>query len=344
MYSIFMLMILGQANTTPVVELPKTSTTVAASKLIESLEDSQRSQGTFGFEDSQRLHWMYLPGDRAGLPLREMSTAQKEKLHRLLGTMLSQEGLRDLQGIYAMEVALRDAARTAGGDDPSRDPDQYELAIFGIPGGDPWAWHFEGHHLSLNFTHVDNDVTVTPLFIGVAPFEIPSGPLQGMQVLGEERDAAFKLLHSLDEAQRARAIISNRAPGDVHTRPGREDRLAKMEGIPLADLTPEQQEAALALLRQYAGVLQGLLAHAEIKRIEDAGIERIHFAWAGSMERNQPHYCRLHGPTFILEYDCIGGDPNHVHMVWHDPQRNFGADLLRQHHQAYHKKASGKTE
>lgn len=287
---------------------------------------------------------MYLPGDRAGLPLRQMNATQKQDLHRVLRTVLSREGLEDLQGIYAMEVSLREAAQAAGGDDPSRDPNHYEFAIFGTPGEAPWAWHYEGHHLSLNFTHVDNEVTVTPLFIGVAPFEIPNGPHQGMMVLGEERDAAFKLLHSLDDAQRVRAIISDRAPGDVHTRPGRENRLANMEGIPLADLTPEQQQAALALLRQYAGVLQGSLAQAEIKRIEDAGIDHIHFAWAGAMEPERPHYCRLHGPTFVLEYDCIGGDPNHVHMVWHDPQRNFGADLLRQHHQAHHRKKPSKTE
>jgi len=314
----------------------KTDSIFATFELVQSLEADQQSEAVFTFDDPQRQHWMFLPGTRAGLPLRDMTTAQREKLQALLRTVLSARGMDDLEGIYAMEVALQDAAKRRGREDPTRDPDQYEFAMFGEAGDDPWAWHFEGHHLSLNFTHIDNDVSVTPLFIGVAPFELPDGPHRGMRVLGDESDAGFRLLGSLDEEQRARAIISDRVPGDVHTVPGREDRLATTEGIPLRDLDESQQAMAMDILREYVGILQGDLAAGELKRIEDAGIERIHFAWAGASTPGEGHYFRLHGPTFILEYDCIGGNPDHVHMVWHDPERNFGADPLEKHRQQHH--------
>jgi hypothetical protein len=67
----------------------------------------------------------------------------------------------------------------------------------------------------------------------------------------------------------------------------------------------------------------------ERARIREAGLDNIHFAWAGALELRQPHYYRLHGPTLVIECDNTQNQANHIHSVWHDPSRNFGADLLR---------------
>jgi hypothetical protein len=315
----------------------------SANVWVSSLGSMQLDQGVFDFDDPLRLHWMFFPGDRAGLPLREMSDDQQGKLNALLETVLSPRGMDDLQGVYAMEVALGDEAQRRGRQDSSRDPDQYELAVFGTPGTVPWSWHYEGHHLSLNFTHVGEEVAVTPLFVGVAPFVIPDGALRGLQVLGDERTAAFALLGMLTESQRSRAIIADRVPGDVHTVPGREDRLISPKGVPLSDLDLAQRKQAMEILQSYAGILHGSLAAAELDRITAAGIEEIHFAWAGATTHDKGHYFRLHGPTFILEYDCIGGNTDHVHMVWHDADRNFGRDPLARHRDRHHQDLTAET-
>ncbi len=68
-------------------------------------------------------------------------------------------------------------------------------------------------------------------------------------------------------------------------------------------------------------------------RIEAAGLDRLHFAWAGPMERGQGHYYRIHGPTVLIEYDNVQGGANHVHAVWRDPENDFGDDLLRRHYE-----------
>ena len=52
-------------------------TAKAATQLIQMLSSQQRNECQFEFEDPQRTHWMFLPGDRAGLPLREMSPGQQ---------------------------------------------------------------------------------------------------------------------------------------------------------------------------------------------------------------------------------------------------------------------------
>ena len=52
----------------------------------------------------------------------------------------------------------------------------------------------------------------------------------------------------------------------------------------------------------------------------------------GPLEPGEPNYWRLHGPTTLIEYDNTQNQANHIHTVWHDPSRNFGRDLLREHY------------
>jgi hypothetical protein len=73
------------------------------------------------------------------------------------------------------------------------------------------------------------------------------------------------------------------------------------------------------------------LAGLERERIERAGIDGVHFAWAGETERRRPHYYRLQGPTLLVEYDNTQNDVNHLHSVWRDLDRDFGGDPLRRH-------------
>jgi hypothetical protein len=78
------------------------------------------------------------------------------------------------------------------------------------------------------------------------------------------------------------------------------------------------------------------LAEQELRRMREAGLERVHFAWAGPLEPGRAHYYRLHGPTLLIEYDNTQNNANHIHSVWHDPKRDFGLDLLRAHYEHGH--------
>ena len=89
----------------------------------------------------------------------------------------------------------------------------------------------------------------------------------------------------------------------------------------------------MRLLETYARNMRADLAEAELQKIREGGLERVHFAWAGPLDPTRPHYYRLHGPTVLIEYDNTQNDANHIHSVWHDPRNDFGADLLRAHYQ-----------
>ncbi len=73
-----------------------------------------------------------------------------------------------------------------------------------------------------------------------------------------------------------------------------------------------------------------------LAKVREAGIEALHFAWAGSLARGRPHYFRVHGPTALIEYDNTQDGANHVHSVWIDPVGLFGRDLLKAHYQGAH--------
>lgn len=107
-------------------------------------------------------------------------------------------------------------------------------------------------------------------------------------------------------------------------------------GIAAGAMSPAQREILKALITEYTHRMPDELADIEMKKINALGFENIHFAWAGKLERNQPHYYRLQGPRFLVEYDNVQNDANHIHSVWRDPKNDFGADLLANHYKHEH--------
>ncbi|MFN8495211.1 MAG: DUF3500 domain-containing protein [Caldilineaceae bacterium] len=108
-------------------------------------------------------------------------------------------------------------------------------------------------------------------------------------------------------------------------------------GVTGGSMTAAQQEILLALIGDYIHRMPDELAELELKKLNDLGIDKVHFAWAGGLERRQPHYYRLQGPRFLVEYDNTQNGANHIHSVWRDPNNDFGADLLAQHYATDHK-------
>src|SRR5262245_14159082 len=64
----------------------------AADQFLASLSPDQRAKAAFDFKADERLDWHYIPKDRKGLPLKEMSSEQRSLAHALLRSGLSQRG------------------------------------------------------------------------------------------------------------------------------------------------------------------------------------------------------------------------------------------------------------
>ena len=74
------------------------------------------------------------------------------------------------------------------------------------------------------------------------------------------------------------------------------------------------------------------LAEERMNQLREAGMDKIRFGWAGETEAGEPHYYRIQGPTFLIEYDNVQNKANHVHTIWRDFTGDFGRDLLKEHY------------
>jgi hypothetical protein len=331
---------LGVPAFAQVADAARTVMAGAATAFLAALPADGRRRALFAFDDKERLDWHYIPRRREGLAFKDMPAAARAAAHELMKASLSAAGYGKAVNVIRLEGVLRQL-ETFGG--LMRDPENYLVSVFGTPGpGAPWGWRLEGHHLSLNFTLVPGKpVAVTPAFLGANPAEVRSGPLAGLRALAREQDMGRALAQAMDAAQRKRMVIAAQSLGDIVSGPGRGDRLTSPAGIPAADLAPAQREQLVRLVEEYARNMRADVADAELRRIGEAGVERLLFAWAGPIEPGHAHYYRIHGPMVLIELDNTQNDANHIHSVWHDPRNDFGADLLRSHYEHGHRHHQG---
>jgi hypothetical protein len=311
----------------------------SARSLLQTLPEGKRSQAQLPFESGERTEWNYVPMKRAGVPLAELDANQKTLVDSLLSSALSPQGLDTAKGIIQHELILREIEGGA----PRRDPGLYYTVVFGEPGPRaPWAWRFEGHHLSVNATNIEGQrQVVAPLFMGSNPARVQSGPKAGLRLLAAEEDLARALMQMFPGERRARATLSNEAFSEIVTRNDPKVRPFEIEGLAASDMTQPEQDQLRKLLQVYANRLTEPAARDQLDRIERAGFGQLHFGWAGGIEPGKPHYYRLHGPTVLIEYDNTQNNANHIHTVWRDLERDFGGDLLRSHYEQ-HRRAGTK--
>jgi hypothetical protein len=312
----------------------------SAERFLASLSERQRSTAMRGFDDRDRVDWHYTPRSRNGISLKELDSRGRDAVHALLKTALSAAGYRKVVNIIELELVLREL-ETFG---LMRDPERYHVTFYGAPSRtERWGWRFEGHHLSLNFTLAGDRVAVdTPSFFGANPATVPSGPKKGFRALGDEHDAGWAVLDSLSDAQRREALISARTYGDIVT--SNREKVDPFEAAGLAASKLDERQRALLwkIVELYAASFEPGLAEARLARARAGGIEALRFGWAGSTTRGAPHYYRVQGTLFLIEYDASQDGGNHIHTVWRDFAgdfgRNlsstsaFGRDLLRDHY------------
>jgi len=164
----------------------------------------------------------------------------------------------------------------------------------------------------------------------------------GDELLATERELGFAMVESLDGEPFARALLAGEAPRDILTGPGAERRPDHPEGVPFRGLADGQRQLGWQLVQAFLRHLPDDWRPVEEAKIRKAGIDALHFAWAGCVRLGPPHYFRPHGSRTVVEYDHVQNGANHVHSVWHDPVDVFGEDRLLRHHRAAHGTADGR--
>lgn len=300
----------------------------SASRFLAALDDSQKAQATFAFEDSERLNWHFIPRPRKGLPVKAMTPAQRALAFGLLQTGLGTSGYLKATTIMSLEAILKDLEQGRG---PVRDPELYYVTIFGTPSSvGQWGWRVEGHHLSLNFTLDQGSiVSASPTFFGSNPGEVRQGPRQGLRTLADLEDRAIRLLQSLDASQKKVAVTAEKAPGDIRDANKPQPPTTPAEGISFAELNDDQKPMLKALVEAYAADMTSEVAATWLDEIKKAGPDGIKFAWTGVADRNGPHAYKVQGPTFLIEFNNTQNNSNHIHAVWRNMLGDFAVPMAK---------------
>lgn len=306
-----------------------------AGVFLASLTPEQKAKATFDFGSEERENWHFIPRERKGLAMKEMTPQQRLLAHSLLNTGLSFRGSAKAVTIMSLEEVLY---QIEGADESKRvatrekrDPEKYYVSIFGSPTNQGfWGWRVEGHHLALNFTLKDGQlIRSSPAFMGTNPGEIRDGALRGLRVLGKEEELGRELVKSLDEAQIKKAIVADAAPKEMLTAAERKVNPLKPSGLHESEMNKAQKALLHRIILEYTERLRPELAAETLAEIEKSG--GIHFGWAGGKERGEPHYYRVQGKSFLIEYDNTQNDANHVHSVFRSFDGDFGRDILGEH-------------
>jgi hypothetical protein len=329
----------------------------AAAALLAALTAAQREQACFVFGDERR-DWSFAPArDRGGLPIGALDDGQRRLAHELIVTGTSLPGYTKVVSVLAMEHVLRALTPDAA---DLFDPERYCFKVFGEPGENAWGWQFAGHHVSLNFTVVGGRyISPTPCLLGSEPASYGI-----LAPLADDEELGFRLVRSLDAAQRHAAIIWHRSPPDFATRivlkigdterpdpvfgPEPDYRLsederdilsyvrAKPKGLSAGQLNLRQLDELAAIVGAFARRLPDEVAGVQMRELERAGLDNLTFAWAGGTEPGDRHYFRIQGPTLLIEHDNTQANSNHIHSVWRNPADDFGDDVLAEHYRLHH--------
>jgi hypothetical protein len=310
--------------------------TDAAKALLAALSPEQISQIKFDLASDERFNWHFIPRERKGLTMKDMAPAQDNLAFALLGSSLSQRGFMKATTIMSLEQILLDMEQGKG---PKRDPENYFFSIFGEPGSKTWGWRFEGHHQSFNFTlSGDKIISATPNFFGSNPGEVKTGPRAGLRILGREEDLGRTLIKSLKPDLQKLAIYTNKAPSEIISSTNRPAAHITPDGVAASKLDAAQKEILWDIIKEYVFRYREDAARDELEKIHALKPDKIFFAWAGGLERGEPHYYRVQGPTFLIEYDNTQNNANHVHAVYRSFENDFGGDVLKRHYETSHSK------
>ena len=321
--------------------------TVTAQKLVDkanafigTLNDAQKTKALYPFDTAERYRFMYVPlDDRKGISMNELNDVQKEAVFELLKTSLAEETIKKIKAIMLLDNVLKELEHRKP-EDHYRDPGKYFLTIFGIPSAKTiWGWRFEGHHIAFHFSANRKELVAgTPCFLGSNPGIVLQGPQKDENVLKEETDKGFALLHALSAEELKKAITDTAAPNEIFTAASRTAMIANPGGLRYSDMTPANQQLFLQLLTMYIHRYTKLFADNMLKEIQIAGLNNLWFTWAGSTEHvlGKPYYYRLQGPSIIIEYDNSQNNANHIHTVIRDLNNDFGGDILLQHYRESH--------
>jgi hypothetical protein len=304
----------------------------AAEGFIATLTPEQRKQLVLPLNDKERRIWTNVPpkADVGGLRLGDLNREQLESAANFLSTVMSTEGYtksRDIMLADDLLLKSKEQAERRGGFGTAN----FWVVIFGTPSETkPWGVQLDGHHVANNLTIFGEKMSVSPAFIGTQPhrFKVGNKEVVPMEF---ETSMAYKLINSLDDAQREKAIVG-KTRGRMVAGAGKDGFKPEPRGLMCKELNAQQRKTLLSLIELWVDDMPKPAAKARMAEIE-AQLDQTSFAWHGPHEPGSDMSYHIYGPGVIIEYNGqdLGGDPlDHLHSIYRDPTNEYGAKWTAQ--------------
>jgi hypothetical protein len=316
----------------------------AAIAFLATLTPAQIIRTVFAVDDSEWRRWSNVDNGiyvRQGVSLREMTYEQRRAGMALVRASLGAKGLALAENIMKTDQTLREI----NNDINRYDEQLYFFTMLGQPSAtEPWGWQLEGHHLVINYFVQQDQVVMTPLFVGGEPVVTTTGKYAGNAILQGEQDAGLAFMRALDSSQQGAATLAKeKTRDDLQAGMNQDNLVLPYQGLRADGLSPALKASLRALIALYVGNMRDDQAHLRTQEV-DAHLDETWFAWTGGTMDADPFYYRIHSPVILIEFDHqrpVGttsintpGRPTkaHIHVIVRTPNGNdYGKDLLRQH-------------
>ena len=322
--------------------VPTQPITDAGGAFLESLGGEQKARARFALDDDSWRRWSNIHPHlmRYGVPLDQLTPAQRERGLALLSACLSERGFTTVRDVMKLNHFIGEVT----GRWEEYGEWLYWLSVMGTPSeSEPWGWQIDGHHLIINCLVLGDQLVMTPTFLGSEPVTADSGQHAGVRVFGAEEGQGLALMQGLSAEQRAKATLSHDLPIELFTAAFRDNFEMTYEGIRHDELSRAQQDGLLDLIDVYVGRIRP--GHAAIRMDEvRRHLRDTWFAWMGGADATSVFYYRIHSPVILVEFDHQRGialdndqpSRDHIHTVVRTPNGNdYGKDLLRQHYERF---------
>ncbi|HYV34901.1 MAG TPA: DUF3500 domain-containing protein [Gemmataceae bacterium] len=310
--------------------LVQTTKAVAAAKaFLDTLDAKQKAKAVYDFNSAKKSGWSNLPitnVPRNGVRMGDLTQAQRDAAFGVLKASLSKQGYQKIIDIMNADQQLATGKGGKGGGKNSFGNDNYFLALFGEPSvTKPWMVQFGGHHLGLNVTVASKTFVLTPTHTGTQPQTFTRDG-KAVRPLGGENDTAFKLVNSLDEKQKAQAMLKEKVK-EMILGPGKDGKTIKPQGVKGSELNANQQTMLLDVIAEWTKILPDDDAAARMAELKGK-LPETYFAWSGPTTNGSAVYFRVQGPSVVIEY-AAQGTADHIHTVIRDPGNDYGQKLLK---------------
>jgi hypothetical protein len=319
----------------------------AAEDYLAALPPPQRSAGRFPVDDLTWRHWAngaryFL---RHGLCLEDLDDERRHRALDVVRASLGAHGYTQVLDLMHLNLTIGELR----GEEDLLNEWLYWFSVYGEPEhGGPWGWQLDGHHVNVNCVFVGDQMVLTPTFLGAEPVTATSGKYAGTSVFRREEAVGQELFTTLTSRQRKLAVIADELPPDLFAGAFRDNLELDVVGVPLGELTSGQRAVAAELVGLY--VNRAGAGHARVRMDEvTAHLADTHFAWIGDGSLNGVFYYRVHSPVILIEFEHQAGvmfdndvpSRRHIHTVVRTPNGNdYGTDLLRRHHERFHRRGS----